>query len=242
MYMSEMQAFSPFVKGTPIAIKYEITIEGPLEAVVDFIDEIDTIKSATADDVVIITVNSGGGSPLVAAAIIDAISECPAHIAMKAVGVVGSAATAIFLNGVASEYYCDKDAEFLFHQSSYGFGNRMVKHSELEDYMSFTNKGSKRWYDRYYKGVLPDETIEEIVKGLECHMFGDEVMELLEKSEKLNPEKENLNDTPEIGDLEGMTVLPTYEEVMKMKKLDLQELFIELFDLSESVDNKEEVE
>jgi hypothetical protein len=29
---------------------------------------------------------------------------------------------------------------------------------------------------------------------------------------------------------------------MKMKKLDLQELFIELFDLSESVDNKEEVE
>ena len=46
----------------------------------------------------------------------------------------------------------------------------------------------------------------------------------------------------DVEDLEGMTVLPTYEEVMKMKKTDLQELFIELFDLSESVDNKEEVE
>ena len=241
--MSNTQEFSPFVKGTPTAIKYEITIEGPLEAVVDFIDEIDTIKSATAEDTVIITVNSGGGDPLVSAAIIDAITECPAYIIMKAVGLVGSAATAIFLNGEASEYYCDKDAEFLFHQTTYGLGR--ISHSHLQDCSKFFDKASDRWYDRYYKGVLPDELIEEITKGLECYMFGDEVMEMLAKSEKFNPEKETTDDSLEgavIDVLDVMSAGLTYEEVMKLKKGELQDLCLELLGLTEEVDNAEEVE
>ena len=209
-HLYAQQKRSPFVKSTPLAVKHEVTIEGPLDDVEFFVEEMDAIASAGPDDVVIITVNSGGGSPFVAFAINDAINQCQAHVIMKATGQVASAATLIFFNE-ADEYYCDKDTEFLFHQPSYNLG--YSKHSESKAFTDHIDKASNRIYDRYYKGILPDDLIDRIAKGLECFMFGDEVMELLQKASQSD---EDSQEEPE---------QLSYDQLMKLSKKDILEYF-----------------
>jgi hypothetical protein len=108
------------------------------------------------------------------------------------------------------EYHVDPLSTWLFHSVSYGFAG---KQQDMKDYVDYTNKLCSRIYERFYKGILSEETVQQMVEGKsEVYMLGEEVMELLRKARGLETEGENEH---ELG----------YDDLMKLTKKEILDYF-----------------
>ena len=224
---------------TPYANRYEINFKKPIDDSEDYQELMSLIRQASPHDVVEVYLETCGGRLDVGLQLIDELNRCPAQKVCYVSSGTASMGTIIFLAVEWDIVDVSPLSTFHFHSVSYG---SIGKHQDNIERVDHIQKLTGRIYDKYYKGVLTDKQIEDITKNkAELSILGEDLMVAVKaKHQAMLAEANGLPD--DVEDLEGMTVLPTYEEVMKMKKLDLQELFIELFDLSESVDNKEEVE
>lgn len=224
---------------TPYANRYEINIKKEIDDSEEYHELMSIIRQASPHDIVEVYIETEGGLLDVGLQLIDELNRCPAQKYCFVSSGVASMGTMIVLGVEWDMVDISPLSTFHFHSVSYG---SVGKHQDLVEKVAHTANLTSKLYDRFYKGILDDDQLKNITehKG-ELSLLGEEVLELIKaKHQAMLAEANGLPD--DVEDLEGMTVLPTYEEVMKMKKLDLQELFIELFDLSESVDNKEEVE
>jgi hypothetical protein len=199
------------------------------------------IRQASPHDIVEVYLETEGGLLDVGLQLIDELNRCPAQKYCYVSSGVASMGTMIVLGVEWDMMDISPLSTFHFHSVSYG---SVGKHQDLVEKVAHTANLTGKLYERFYKGILDDDQLKNITehKG-ELSLLGDEVLELIKaKHQAMVEEANGLPDDTLEEDLEGMTVLPTYAEVMKMKKVELQELFLELFDITEEVDNAEEVE
>ena len=227
---------------TPYANRYEINFKKDIDDSEDYQELMSIIRQASPHDIVEVYLETEGGLLDVGLQLIDELNRCPAQKICYVSSGVASMGTMIFLGVEWDMVDVSPLSTFHFHSVSYG---SVGKHQDLVEKVAHTTKLTEKLYDRFYKDILTPEQLENITehKG-ELSLLGEDVIKLVkDKHQTMLDEANGLpDDILEEDALEGMTVLPTYAEVMKMKKVELQELFLELFDITEEVDNTEEVE
>ena len=221
----------------PAAFRYSISIKQEINDSEDYQELLAIIRQATPNDVLDVYLETNGGLLSVGLQLITELNRCPAQKYCYVASGTASMGTAIFLGVEWAMVDVDPLATFHFHSMSYG---EVGKHEDVKETMLHNELLSNRMYETYYKDFLTEKELVDItVNKKELRLLGDDVVGRLKlKYEAMEAPEEDTSEE----DFQGMPTLPTYAEVMKMKKLDLQELFIELFDLTEEVDNKEEVE
>ena len=224
---------------TPYANRYEINFKKDIDDSEDYQELMSIIRQASPHDIVEVYLETEGGLLDVGLQLIDELNRCPAQKYCYVSSGVASMGTMIFLGVDWDMVDVSPLATMLFHSVSYG---SMGKHQELVEKVEYTQRLTEAVYKRFYKGFLTEDELTNITKNkAELSLLGDEVVARLKaKHESEFAENNKLPD--DIEDAEGLVVLPTYSELMKMKKTELQDLLLELFDLTEDVDNKEEVE
>ena len=181
----------------------------------EYRDLIQTLITATENDLVEILISSPGGSIEGMVAIISAMQECSCTVRVVIVGSCHSAASLIALS--ADEVAVMPYAQMLLHSASYGTGGKsaevfaQVKH--VEKYVS----GIMR---NVYKGFLTEKEIEGILSGTDLWLCANEIEERLEKRKQVI-EKEQKKVISEIKKLQKKAEKPleiSQEVVDKVKK------------------------
>jgi ATP-dependent protease ClpP protease subunit len=226
---------------TPYANQYEINIKNDIDESEDYQELMSIIRQASPNDVIKVYLETNGGLLDIGLQLIDELNRCPAQKFCYISSGTASMGTMLLLGVEWDMVDISPLATLLFHSVSYG---GMGKHQELIEKVEHTQKLTEAVYDKFYRGFLTEEELENITKNkAELSLLGDDVVARIKlKYEAMEAEASGVPEDISEEDLQGMPTLPTYAEVMKMKKLDLQELFIELFDLTEEVDSKSEVE
>ena len=184
MKNNQLLLSAPSVQVTPMSSYIEISIDRDITSPEDFREEICAIRSAKEGDVVLITLNCGGGQIDTAMAIIAAMNQCPAHIICEAVGTVASAATLIFLNG--HEYRVNDGIEWMQHTASYSYGG---KANNIAEFVTFQQKIVRNMVEKSYKHFLTDDEIEKLLAGADYWMDSEDVCTRLEaRAAAMSPE------------------------------------------------------
>lgn len=141
---------------------------GPVD---EFLDLIQTLKTAEEHDTIFIYLNTPGGDLYTAIQIIAAMRQSQATVVTCLEGEVASAGTLIFL--AAHKYVVNANCTFMIHNYSTwhgGKGNEVaarVKHSE-----KFFHKLAADLYGKF----LTEEEIQEMVNGKDFWMDSEEVL------------------------------------------------------------------
>lgn len=180
----------------PIAHKYTIRLDRELSEPSDFQEELATIRMATENDIVHIIINSGGGRDDTMKAFLNTMNQSQAHIITEIESDCCSAVTMIFLNG--DEFRVSDDAEFMIHTGAYGTRG---KENNVRQQVEFFAKSNARLMYKYYKHFLTPEEIAAAIEGKDFWMNSDEIVERLEKRQKLF-EEEQTESLQEIADFE----------------------------------------
>lgn len=212
---------SPYTSGVisrPVVFEHTVYIDEELVNPSDWRHELETIRNAAPDDVVILRINSGGGSDSVMGAFVKAIAESKAHVIGSIEHTCASAATIIWL--ACDEYILSADAEFMCHTASLGYGG---KQNNFHEYALFLNEANKRLIEKYYEAFLSEEEIDNILKGSDIWLGADEIISRLEKRAahfKAKQEKEQL-EAEEAMFAELSADMLSEEELKDMSKQEL---------------------
>lgn len=147
-----------------------IYLYGEITEPEDYIDVIESIIGCSENDLVRIHLNTPGGNLMAALAIINAMSECQAHIITSIEGECNSAGTLIFLAG--DEFDIDPNCRFMIHTyftGTYGKGN------EIASNIKFSSDWWAKIVRRFYLGFLSEQEIEEVINGKDMWMDAEEV-------------------------------------------------------------------
>lgn len=215
----------------PFAYKYTIRLDRELTIPSDFQEELYTLRQATENDVVHILLNGPGGSDAVMKAFLSSMAQTPAHIITEIEGSCNSALTMIFLAG--DEFRVSDDSEFMIHTASFGYGG---KENNVRQFVEFNAKANERLMHKYYKHYLSPEEIEEVIEGKDVWHNADDIIERLEKRQKLL-EAEAREENPELFQ-EFEVDFPEREE---MEKWDKDKILDFIFDENFESDNSYEV-
>jgi len=210
--------YSSGIISRPIVYEHTIYIDEELVAPSDWRHELETIRNAAPEDIVIIRINSGGGSDSVMGAFVKAIAESKAHVIGSIEHTCASAATIIWL--ACDEYILSTDAEFMCHTASLGYGG---KQNNFHEYALFLNEANKRLIEKYYEAFLSEEEIDNILKGSDIWLGADEIISRLEKRAahfKAKQEKEQL-EAEEAMFAELSADMLSEEELKDMSKQEL---------------------
>jgi len=234
MLDSSTLMYPRLVETTPIAFRHVIRVNRDIGDPSEWVEEISTIQNASPNDVIHITINSGGGSLYTTTEILSAIAQTQAHVITEITGECCSAATLIFLAG--HEFLVSDDASFMLHSASYGaWGTE----SNVYDNVSHSRKQIHKLMRKYYKDFLTDAELDLMLEGKEFWMGAEEVIERLEKrneaiQKELDVQTDSLN---QLMEDESLFVVPEKEELESWSKEKLIEYI-----LGEDEDPKEDIE
>lgn len=186
-----------------------IPIIGAVESPEDFIEFVAHIDFAQPDDVIILRVNSPGGSLAAIDYLLDALGKCENHIVLEASGVFASAVT--LLADYADEIYISDNCEILIHNAVFGEGG---KHKDVLDAVMFADKMNKNLLSRYYSGMFTETEMEQLYEGKQFYLDNVEYLERFNKrQEYLRKEYEVLQEEPP----SVPEFYPTQEEIEAMQ-------------------------
>lgn len=156
-------------------VRYDYYLTGSIGDAEDYLDLCNILRSATAQDEVVIRIRSGGGSVNTGNMIINAINESEANVIGFIESDCGSMATFIFL--ACHTWGVSESAEFFCHTCSYGqWGKEHENFAQAE----FLRKQSHKQMRARYKNFLSDQEIESVISGTDIYLNADEIMERLE--------------------------------------------------------------
>lgn len=150
---------------------YEFYLVGEIEPADDYIMWFDTIRNATANDVVKLYINSPGGDLVTALQFLRVLNDTPATVTCSIEGECISAATIIFLAGDILEV--SPNSLFMVHTYSSG---SIGKGNELHLKIHFEREWSKKLFHSVYKGFLTTQEINDVLDGKDMWMDSDEVI------------------------------------------------------------------
>lgn len=193
-------------------VRYDYYLTGNIGAAEDYLDLCNILRSATAQDEVIIRINSGGGSVDTGNMIINAINESEANVIGFIESACGSMATYIFL--ACHTWGVSEAAEFFCHTCSYGnFGKEHEAFAQAE----FIRKQQHKMMRKRYASYLTEDEINRVIKGEDLFFDADEIMERLETYAAARDEKGCGNpDCKECGvsEEQGFEEMPTLQEIV----------------------------
>lgn len=156
-------------------VRYDYYLTGHIGAAEDYLDLCNILRSASAQDEVIIRINCPGGSLNTGNMIINAISESEANVIGFIESECGSMATFIFL--ACHTWGVSEAAEFFAHTCSYGaWGKEHENFSQAE----FLRKQQHKMTRKRYQNFLLSEEIEKLLLGQDVYLDADEIMERLD--------------------------------------------------------------
>lgn len=161
----------PFeIEASPLSFKYEVTINEDFEHVKQFENIVRVLEGATESDVMILRLNSGGGSFDSVLPLMQALRQRQCHLHIKA-GSCASAATFILLQADTLEIA--EGSHILFHESSFGSSGTS---SHVTRLVTYYNVATKEFMNDIYEGFLTQEELVDMHKGLEVHMGAKDFM------------------------------------------------------------------
>lgn len=156
-------------------VRYDYYLTGEIGAAEEYVDLCNILRSATAQDEVVIRIRSGGGSVHTGNMIINAINESEANVIGFIESDCGSMATFIFL--ACHTWGVSDTAEFFCHTCSYGsWGKEHENFAQAE----FIRKQAHKQMRARYQNFLTTEEIEMVISGTDIYLDADEIMERLE--------------------------------------------------------------
>lgn len=187
-----------------------IPVIGVVESPEDFIEFVAQIDFAQPEDVIILRVNSPGGSLSAIDYLLDALGKCKNHIVLEASGIFASAVT--LLADYADDIYISDNCEILIHNAVFGEGG---KHKDVIDAVMFADKMNKRLLSRYYSGMFNYKEMEQLYEGKQFYMDNEEYLERFNKRQEYLQKKYNSETTVEQEDTEEEpTSVPLDEEIL----------------------------
>lgn len=137
-----------------------------------FMKWFDILQTAGEDDIVVIHVNSPGGSLWTALQIVTQIKMCQAQVLCQIEAACCSAATMIAL--ACDGLYCYPFAHMMIHTSS---GVQIGKQSDLKKSEEFFNPWLEDFFNEIYKHFLTKKEIQSVLNGTDMWLRSEEVME-----------------------------------------------------------------
>ena len=163
---------------------YEYYLFGEIVEASEYIELLDTLRSANENDQFVIRVNSGGGLLSTANAIINAINESQAHVHGVIESECASAATMVFL--ACHSYSLGEEADMMIHTSSSGY---VGKESEQHSYVAHSRKKIHRMMKNRYEGFLTESELSRVLDGVDLYFDREEIAERLESYSTYHKEK-----------------------------------------------------
>lgn len=156
-------------------IDWEVYISGPLNNPRDHLERIDLIRAAGEEDTIRIHLNTGGGRVSIMESYLDAISESKAKIITRAVSLVASAGTDIWLAG--DEREISNRATFMFHNTQLWTDGDVYNVSKYTDYMERLFRDQ---LTETYGEVLSEDELKTIFTGGEVWIRGTDMKRRIE--------------------------------------------------------------
>lgn len=158
-----------------IGVVYHIYISSQIDEACKYTELLELFRSATANDEIHIHLNTPGGYLNTTQQIIAAMESSDAKIVTYAEGMVASAGTLILLAGF--DIIINDGATLMFHYYSSGmFG----KGSDLESHVNFNKKHVRRVMEKYYIGFLTPAELDDMFKGSDFWLSGEDCNNRLE--------------------------------------------------------------
>lgn len=174
------------IAGKAIGYVFDVYLCGEILPAENYVDDYETIRNATENDVIRIHINSYGGDLSTAIQFNRVIQETAAQVVASVEGYCMSASTMIFL--AAHMYEISDHCFFMFHNYS---GGSFGKGGEMYDHIISERKWSDKLINKVYLNFLTPEEIKSILDNKDIWMDGEEVKIRLEtKIKKMNEEAE----------------------------------------------------
>lgn len=155
---------------------YHFYVSSDISGPQNYVQMIQTIRSAGPNDVVYIYLNTDGGRLDTGVQIINAMKNSQAHIATVVEGSCCSLGTIIFLHG--DEMVAQPHALFMIHNHS---GGAVGKGHEYMAQATATTRWFERLAKETYLGFLTEDELNRMLKGEDFWMDADEVNRRLKK-------------------------------------------------------------
>ena len=170
----------------PLSRIYKFYLVGEVKSATEYVQWFEIIRSATENDVIIIHINSPGGSLFTAIQFMRVMKESKANIIASVEGACMSAASVIFLT--ARHWEISDHSVFMFHNySTISAG----KGGEMYDNIVHERKWSERLWRDVYTGFLTEPEIASILDNKDIWMSSEDVsVRLFDKAKKAGDDLE----------------------------------------------------
>lgn len=139
-----------------------------------YMNWLNTINTASENDIIFIHINSPGGFLNTTMQLRDSLINCPAHTIASVEGECCSGATMIFL--ACKETRMSKNARFMIHSYS---GGAFGKAHEIYSSIDFDKDWFKNLCEDVYGGFLTEDEIKEVLDGKDFWFNADETYKRL---------------------------------------------------------------
>lgn len=156
---------------------YEYPIKGEITDPIDYEELVNMLRSACENDIVRLSINTEGGNLHTVQELVEEIYQSHALVACSVYGECCSGGTMLALACASMDDYDITDnSSWLFHNASWGTGG---KAQDVEDSVDHSRILFRRVMKQHYSDFLTEDEIEEVIRGKQLWMFGDEVKERL---------------------------------------------------------------
>lgn len=188
MGVSSMSFFEKdYVRAQATGLTYHFYLHGEIGDSEEYVELLDTLYNATANDILILHLNTPGGYLNTAVEIIHAIAQCEGHVFGSADGLVASAGSLIFF--ACEQYILGEFCEVMLHDGS---GGAIGKINENLKSAEFTSKRLSHIYHTIYGRFFSEEQVNDVLDGKDLYLTAEDVGQLIEKAvEEAEKEEED---------------------------------------------------
>ena len=185
-YLQQQQDELPYTCSDMVSTKYEFYIDQDILEPSYYRNLITVLNNATENDLVILNINSQGGSLDSAISIMQALRDTRAETIAHTVGSCYSAATLLALS--CNNVDVGEFSNWMIHDGSYAVAS---KSSDIVTRASFENKFIRNIFKSVYIPFISEQEMNDVMRGVDLWMTSEEVRERFTKmQEKLQDEFE----------------------------------------------------
>jgi|TARA_Y100000361_G_scaffold70961_1_gene62798 ATP-dependent protease ClpP protease subunit len=170
----------------PVARIFDLYLSGAIETAERYQDWNQIMRSSGENDVIVMHINSNGGSIFTAIQLMRSMKEAPGTVVASVEGMCFSAATLLFLTADICEI--SEHSHFMFH--TYSSGNWGKGHEQLEAVVA-DDKWARKLFQDVYKDFLTPAELKEMMSGRDFWLSAPDVTKRLEARNKKNAPKNN---------------------------------------------------
>ena len=212
-YLQQQQDELLYTCSDMVSTKYEFYIDQDILEPSYYRNLITVLNNATENDLVILNINSQGGSLDSAISIMQALRDTRAETIAHTVGSCYSAATLLALS--CNNVNVGEFSNWMIHDGSYAVAS---KSSDIVTRASFENKFIRNIFKSVYIPFISEQEMNDVMRGVDLWMTSEEVRErftnMQEKlQDEFEAELEALQKEQE-DDLEGAYTKPKKKKIL----------------------------